>query len=367
MRPGPGELEVALERRFPGGASVRAAFSAPLRPPSVTVLFGPSGAGKTTVLRAVAGLDRPDAGHVRFAGEPWFDAAAGIDQPPRRRGAGVVFQEPALFPHLSVEANVGYGLFRLPRAARAARVREAAARVGVEALLARRPGALSGGQRQRVALARALAPSPRLLLLDEPLASLDAPSREELRRDLRGVLASAGIPALLVTHDREEALALGDWLVVLAEGGVRQAGPVDEVFSRPIDALVARAVGAENVLAAEVRAEDGGLVTVAVGAALLTAVRGAEAEIRGRVLACIRAEEVILEPAGGAPTSARNRLAARVQALEPRGPLVRVTLECGFPLVALVTRRSVEELGLAPGREVLALVKAPAVRLIPHA
>ena len=257
---------------------MRAAFTAPLRPPSVTVLFGPSGAGKTTVLRAVAGLDRPDAGHVRFAGEPWFDAAAGIDQPPRRRGAGVVFQEPALFPHLSVEANVGYGLFRLPRAARAARIREAAGRVGVEALLARRPAALSGGQRQRVALARALAPSPRLLLLDEPLASLDAPSREELRRDLRGVLASAGIPALLVTHDREEALALGDWLVVLAEGGVRQAGPVDEVFSRPADALVARAVGAENVLAAEVRGEDGGLVTVAVGGALLTAVRGAEAD-----------------------------------------------------------------------------------------
>jgi molybdate transport system ATP-binding protein len=362
-RAGGALLDVDVERRHPE-AVVRATFAVDTARAAVTVLFGPSGAGKTTVLRLVAGLERPDRGHVRFGGECWADAGAGRAVPAHRRGVALVFQEHALFPHLTVAGNVAYGLFRLARAARAERVHEVARIAGVEHLLHRRPGGLSGGERQRVSLARALAPRPRLLLLDEPFASLDAPAREALRRDLRRVLAAAGTPALLVTHDREEALALGDAMVVLTPGGVRQVGPVAEVFGRPADAEVARAVGTENVLPGEARRGDDGLLIVEVAGTALVAV--AEEDVSGPVLACIRAQEVALEPAAGPPTSARNRLRGTVTALEPRGALVRISLDCGFPLVALVTHRAVEELALAPGRAVVALVKAPAVRIVPH-
>ena len=358
-------LSIEIERRFPGGPAVRAALDLPLEGRPVTVLFGPSGSGKTTLLRCVAGLERPDAGHVRFAGETWSDAASGIFVPPQRRGIGLVFQEYALFPHLTVAANIGYGLGHLTRAERAARVEEVARWLRIEELLGRRPAGASGGQRQRVALARALAPRPRLLLLDEPLSALDAPTREELRGELRGFLEEAAVPAILVTHDRTEALALGDRLAVLAEGSVRQVGPVHEVFSAPADRVVARVVGTENVTPARVLGRDGeGLVTLGVGEARLTAVD--PGGLDGEAYACIRAEEVVLERAPGAPSSARNTLSGRVVSVAQEGPLVRVVLECGFRLVALVTRRAAEELGLEPGLVVAALVKAPAVRLVPR-
>jgi molybdate transport system ATP-binding protein len=361
-------LQVDVTHQFAGGAPIAARFEAVIARPEVTVLFGPSGAGKTTVLRAVAGLERPASGRISFGGEVWFDAAAGQAVETSRRRVGLVQQSDALFPHLTVAANLAYGLFRLSRAERERRVREVARLTGVVALLDRRPAQLSGGERQRVALGRALAPGPRMLLLDEPFAALDAPARDELRRGLRQLLATTGTPALLVTHDRDEALALGDAMVVLIGGQVRQAALVEEVFNRPSDAAVARAVGTENVLAAEVRECRDGLVSVALAGlgppALLTAIH--DDPIAGRVLACVRGEEVVLESAGGAHTSARNHLEAVVVGVEQRGPLARVALDCGFPLVALVTRRSVEDLQLAPGRRVVALVKAPSVRLIPH-
>ncbi|WP_248342340.1 ABC transporter ATP-binding protein [Anaeromyxobacter paludicola] len=347
-------------RRFPGGAAVAASLEA--APEGVTVLFGPSGAGKSTVLRCVAGLEAPDVGVIRFDEETWFDRAHGVDVPPQARRVGYVFQDAALFPHLTVEENVRYGA--RARGAPPGAAGEALERLGLALLSHRRPAELSGGERQRVSLARALASRPRLLLLDEPLSALDAPTREALRATLRDLLAAVGLPALLVTHDRIEALALGDRLAVLAKGRIRQCGPVAEVFARPADLEVAAVVGTENVLPAEVAGEEGGLVHLRVGPAELSAVGPAPGR---RCFACFRAEDVLLEAPGGSPTSARNRLAATVRALAPEGPLSRVTLDCGFPLVALVTRRSVEELELAPGRPVLALLKAPAVRLVARA
>ena len=358
-----GDLSFDLVRRFPGGAEVRAALDLPAAGGPVTVLFGPSGAGKSTVLRCLAGLERPDAGFIRFDGERWFEAGT-RPVPPQRRGVGLLFQDYALFPHLTAGANVGYGLSGLPAGARAARVREVAALLRVEELLARRPGALSGGERQRVALARALAPRPRLLLLDEPLSALDAPTRDELRGELRSLLRRAAVPALVVTHDRVEALALGDRVAVLAEGRVRQLGPVPEVFGAPADRAVARVVGTENVVPVRILDRAEGLVTAAAGAVRLRAIDPGRLE--GEAWACIRAEEVILEPAPGAPTSARNQLAGTVASLVPEGPLVRVVLDCGFRLVALVTPQAAAQLGLAPGRPVAALVKAPSIRLVPH-
>ena len=359
-----GSLSFRFERRFHEGPTVAAEAVIPLDDAPVTVLFGPSGSGKTTILRALAGLDRPDAGVIRFAGETWFDAAARTFVPPQQRRVGLLFQEYALFPHLGVAANIGYGAHALPRAERHERVREAARLCAVEDLLDRRPAQLSGGQRQRVALARALAPRPRLLLLDEPLSALDQALREELRTELRRLLVASRVPAVVVTHDRAEALALGDRIAVVIGGRVLQTGPVAEVFAGPADRDVARVVGTENVLPARVVSRADGVATVNVGGKTLVAIASDLAT--DDVFACIRAEEVSLEPTDGAPTSARNRLRATVVAAGLEGPLVRVRLDCGFPLVALVTRQSADDLQIAPGARVTALVKAPAVRLVPH-
>jgi molybdate transport system ATP-binding protein len=359
-------LTFDLERRFPGGPAVRARAALPLDGGRVTVLFGPSGAGKSTVLRALAGLDRPDAGAIAFAGERWFDAAAGVFVPTQRRRVGYLFQEHALFPHLTVAENVAYGLTRLPRAEREGRVRSLAARMRVSDLLERRPREISGGEAQRVALARALAPEPRLLLLDEPLSALDAPTRDALRGELRGLLEASGVPAIVVTHDRAEALALGDRMIVLAGGSVRQVAPVHEVFSAPADVEVARTVGTENVLPGRVVARDGGLAVVDAGGLLLTGVDpgGAEED----AYACVRAEEVVIEELPGHASSAQNRIVATVAARTEEGPLVRVALDCGgVRLVALVTRRSADALGLVSGKRVAAVVKAPAVRIVARA
>jgi len=336
--------------------SLRARLEIPLDAAPITVLFGESGAGKTTLLRCIAGLDRPDQGTIRFRGEVWNGLS------PQERRVGFLFQEYALFPHLSVGRNIAHGL-RGPDRDR--RVRDVAALARVEDLLGRRPSELSGGQRQRVALARALAPSPRLLLLDEPLSALDAPSRAELQIELRRVLEEQRIPAIVVTHDRVEALALGDRLAVLTAGEVRQFGRVAEVFASPADAAVARVVGTENVAPALILKRADGLATISIGSVELLALDpgGSEQD----AFALIRAEDVLLEPPGPGETSARNELPGVVVSVTPEGPLVRVVLDCGFRLVALVTRHSAERFGLAPSKRVSALIKAPAVRLVPRA
>jgi molybdate transport system ATP-binding protein len=359
-------LSFSVERRFPGGPAIAAGAELALSDGAVTVLFGPSGSGKSTVLRALAGLDRPDAGFVRFGDETWVDVRAGTFVPPERRRVGLVFQDPSLFPHLSAAANVGYGLFALPRARREERVRAVAAQVGIEDLLHRRPRQLSGGEAQRVALARALAPSPGLLLLDEPLSALDAPARAALRGELRRTLEAARVPAIVVTHDRVEALALGDRMLVLVDGTVRQLGPVDEVFRAPASAAVAQVVGTENVLPVRLARREGGLVTVRAGPVELVGVD--PGGLAGDAWACFRAEEIVLEDAAGAPspTSAQNLLPGVVSDRIDEGPLVRVRLDCGVPIVALVTRPGAERLRLERGRAVAALVKAQAVRLVPR-
>ena len=356
-------LLIDLERRYRGGPVVRAQVAVPLDAAPVTVLFGESGAGKTTILRCLAGLDRPQAGSIRFRGEVWSDARTAAFVSPQARRVGFLFQEYALFPHLSVRRNIAYGLRGEGTAQR--RTEEVAALLRIGDLLDRRPAELSGGQKQRVALARALAPAPRLLLLDEPLSALDGPTRAELRVELRRVLEEQRIPAVVVTHDRIEALALGDRIAVLAGGAVRQFGPVPEVFSAPVDAAVARIVGTENVAQARILSRDDGLVTVAIGSARLIALDPGGGE--DEAFACIRAEDVILEPAAAGETSARNELAGVVVAVAREGAMVRAVVECGFRLVALVTRHSAERLGLAPGKKVSALIKAPAVRLVPRA
>ena len=359
------ELTFDIVRRFARGSVIAARAAWPLTSAPVTVLFGPSGSGKTTILRALCGLERPESGSITFAGETWFDSTRAIHLPPQARGVGVLSQEFALFPHLSVAANVGYGLHRMPRGDRGARITELAGRFGIADLLARRPTELSGGERQRVALARAVAPHPRLLLLDEPLSALDAPTREALRGELRHLLEQAGIPSIVVTHDRIEALALGDRLAVLVDGTVRQIGPVHQVFSAPADVDVARVVGTENVFPARLLRRVEGLIVVRTtepGVVELVAIDPGGVE--DEVYACVRAEEVVLEPFAGHDSSARNRLAGVIAVCRDEGPLVRITVDCGVKIVSLVTKASAERLGLAVGVHVSAVMKAPAVRLV---
>lgn len=359
------DVIIAIERRHRGGPTIAADLDLDLAAGQVLVLFGPSGSGKTTVLRCVAGLQRPDRGRIVVHGEVWTDVAAGIDWPPQRRRVGYLPQGMGLFPHLDVRSNIAFGMPDAGPRSRAARVAELIGRFQLDGTETRRPGQLSGGQQQRVALARAVARDPRLLLLDEPLSALDGPLRSDLRRELRELLRACGIPAIVVTHDRAEALYLGDFAAVMSDGVVRQVGSALDVFDRPADADVARIVGHETVVPATVVHAADGLVRVRVGGVEVATL--GEAEPGTAVLVSIRAEDVLLVRGladHGVDISARNILPARVVSLEPAGAMLHVVLDCGFPLVAAVTRSAVDEMRLAPGAAVAAVLKVTAVHLI---
>lgn len=285
-------LEVrGLTRRFaPGLPPVVDHAGFQVGPGEIFVLLGPSGCGKTTTLRLIAGFEPADAGTVTLDGRVLTAADPGATRtqvPPDRRGIGFVFQDYALFPHLDVLGNVMFGL-EGPRRTRRDRALAALAMVGMEALAGRRPHALSGGQQQRVALARSLAPAPRLLLLDEPFSNLDAALRESTREEVRRLLHAQGMAAILVTHDQEEALAVGDRLAVMNAGRIEQVGTPEEVYRLPASLFAARFLGQTNVL--RVAARDGCLADSPLGCLRLH--RNAE----GNVLVSIRPEHVTLLP-----------------------------------------------------------------------
>ncbi|MFV2103879.1 ABC transporter ATP-binding protein [Micromonospora sp. LOL_024] len=330
----------------------------------VTVLFGPSGAGKTTLLRCLAGLDRPESGsHIQFGDQLWD--AERIHLPTRRRRIGYLFQDHALFPHLSVTGNVGYGLHHLPRRQRSARVRQALADADAAHLHDRPTRGLSGGEAQRVALARALATRPQLLLLDEPLSALDTPTRTRLRGDLRRLLLAAGIPTIVVTHDRTEALTLGDHIAVVIDGRLHQHGPVEEVFNRPVSASVAAVVGIDTILTGHVTGQLGDLTHVDVAGHTLHATSHRDLHPGDRTLVCIRGDDIALELSEATrPASSHNQLAAVVTAVNPDGPVLRVSLDAGINLTAYVTRPTGEHLDLRRGRHVTAAINATAVHLV---
>ncbi len=358
-----GRLVASFLRRHSPGVSVRVDLELEAGDDRVMVLFGASGSGKTTILRCLAGLDCPQEGFIRFGEELWFDAAAGINRPPQQRRLAYVSQDYGLFPHLTVEQNLRFGMDEgVPDPHD--RVETILRTVHLEGMARRFPGQLSGGERQRVALARALARDPRLILLDEPLAALDLPLRDPMRRELRQFLRSIDVPSVLVTHDRVDALTLGDRMAVLAGGYIRQVGPVHEVFSRPVDLAVAASVGVETVVPGDRVESANGLVTVRVGASHVRAAQAAP--ISRSVFVCIRAEDVILETSPRGDVSARNQLTGRVTAIQPEGGVVRITVDCGFSLSALITRPACDELRLTEGSTVTAVVKATAVHLIPR-
>ena len=335
-------------------------------PGGTLVVIGPSGAGKSMLLRAITGVLRPDAGRITLNGRNLFAGDRRLDLPANERRIGYVPQDFALFPHLTVAGNIGFGLRLLSRSDRAARVAEMLALTGLESQRNLRPAQLSGGQKQRVALARALAVRPELLLLDEPFSAVDAPTRQTLIEDVHRLLATTGTPAVLVTHDRNEAMRLADRLAVLISGRIRQIGDPSEVFSAPVDEEVAQFVGVEIIVPGVVRALEQGVALTEVAGHTIEG--GSNVAPGDRVLVCLRPEDIVITPATGgvAPTSARNHIAATVARITPWGPFRRVELHAGFPLVALITRHAEEDLNLAPGTPVTATFKATAVHLVPR-
>jgi molybdate transport system ATP-binding protein len=332
----------------------------------VTAIFGPSGSGKTSLLDLVAGLRCARSAFIKLGDRVLTDASRGVFVPARQRGIGYVPQDLALFPHLSVRQNLLYGhksggeanpLFTFERVIEV---------LEIQPLIQRGVTELSGGEKQRVALARALLASPRLLLLDEPLASLDLKLKTRIIPYLTRIRDEFHLPMLYVTHDRFEALALADEMVVLVNGRIAQTGSVPEVFSRPASLSVADLLTVETVQPGRIVKAADGLVTVAAGSVTLTAVEQNLPADTGGVYVCIRAEDVILLTGGDRPSSARNHLPAVVQSVTCEGPLRRVELDCGFTLTALLTKQACEELKVMPGDHVIALVKAPHIHLIPH-
>jgi molybdate transport system ATP-binding protein len=327
----------------------------------VTAIFGPSGGGKTTLLRAVAGLERDPAGACRVLGEVWQDAGAFL--PPHRRPLGYVFQEASLFPHLSVRANLAYGHQRVAARQRRVSLDEAAALLGVESLLNRHPESLSGGERQRVAIARALLTSPKLLLMDEPLASLDRPSKRDIVPYLERLHDELAMPVLYISHAADEVARLADHLVVLEAGQVRASGPITELLTR-LDLASEQGDEAEAVIQAVVSGHDeqfhlsflefsGGRFCVARNHLQ----EGQSARLR------VLARDVSLTLERQIGTSILNIFPATVDGLVDEGPgqvLVRLNIG-GAHLLSRVTRKSSSVLGLEPGRAVYAQIKAVAL------
>ena len=355
-------LAVTIAKRR-GSFDLDVAFQAPT--PGIVALFGRSGSGKTTAVEVLAGLLAPDSGDVRLEELVLVDTAAGYALPAERRRIGYVFQDARLFPHLSVRGNLGYGLKRAPAGAQAIGFDEVTSLLGLAPLLARRPYTLSGGERQRVALGRALLSQPRLLLLDEPLASLDASRRAEVLPYLEALRDGLSIPMVYVSHQFEEVLRLSDHVVLLEAGRVVAAGGIHAMSLHPqLAAIVGRdSVGAvlEGVIIEWDAAR--GLARLAVGrSTLLVAATGARVGARARVQ--LLASDLILatQPAQG--LSVRNSIAGVVRGIradENEAQLVTVDIG-GVSVLARVTRDALESLRLQPGSAVWVLVKAVSLR-----
>jgi molybdate/tungstate transport system ATP-binding protein len=328
-------------------------------PGEILVMLGPNGAGKSLTLETIAGFHRPDAGRIVIGGR---DVTL---LPPERRNVGLLFQDFGLFPHLSVARNVAVGLRTPRRRAPSRGLAELLADLGIAHLARRNPRGLSPGEKQRVALARALAAEPDLFLFDEPFSALDAQTHARLRDDLEEFLRNTGVPAIFVTHDHSDALALADRVIVVRDGAIVQSGATAAIFETPVDRFVAEFVGFDNILAGHIAGRAGGLLTVAVSDRLIDVAATNMAEDCGReVWLCVRAEDIDLHPAGHA-VGVGTRLTARILSVRSEGMLTRVALDCGFSLRACAMTRHVRKFGLAAEAVVEAEIAPQAIHVIP--
>ena len=318
------------------------------------IILGPTGAGKTVLLEAIAGL------HPVRSGEIWLDGRDVTRLEAEKRGIGFVYQDYALFPHLTVKGNLLFGLKRrkLPREERGRVMEWLVELLDIAPLLERSPDTLSGGECQKVSLARALSTSPEVLLLDEPLSALDPQHREGVQQELRQIHRRLKQTAIHVTHDFEEAIAMGDRIAVLGEGRIQQIGTPDEIFRQPNSEFVARFAMTRNIFTGEVRGGDSGGAIVTIDGTEFEVVT----ELRGRLHASLRPEDVLVssEPL---VSSARNSLRGTITRIADRGATLYLTVSTPLEFSCLVTRHSFEELGLAEGGEVYVTFKASAVHI----
>jgi molybdate/tungstate transport system ATP-binding protein len=329
----------------------------------ILVLLGPNGAGKSICLEMIAGFHRPATGRIMIRGREVTDL------PPEQRRVGLVFQNFGLFPHLTVVGNIAFAVRARCRAGHAKAgdgIAELLAQFGIQHLSGRYPQDLSPGEKQRVALARALAARPDLFLFDEPFSALDARTRVTLRDELKALLRQSGVPAIFVSHDQADAALLADRVAVMDRGEIQQVGSVPRIFRQPANIFVAEFTGMENLLPGRLLDKAGDLRRVQVADKILYA-RGDDSSGTDALL-CIRAEEIglrVKEAAGSLGLQgATNRIAGRVIDATSLGVISRVTVDCGFTLVAYLTQRDMRGLGLAPGLEVVAQIETGSIHLL---
>ena len=335
--------------------------------PGFSIVFGPSGAGKTTLLNAIAGLAKPDLGVIAVGGTIFFDSERGIQMPVEQRRVGYVLQDLALFPHMTAERNVQYALAGLPRKERRRQTAAILESFRISHLGLRKPAEISGGERQRVALARALVTGPRVLLLDEPLAGLDATTKSKIIADLRVWNHEHHIPVVYVTHNRDEVFALGERVIVLENGGIAAQGTPHEVMTAPRQEMVAQLAGFENIFEATVEAADEGRGTMTCRLAasrveLETPL--VRAEVGSHLRVGIRAGDILLATAQPHHLSARNLIPGRVVSLEQRDVIVSAKVDCGVEMEVHLTLAARDSLQLAPGKEVWLVIKTHSCHLM---
>ena len=357
-------LAISVVKRLGPGFTLDVSLDAP---PGITMLFGASGSGKTTLLRCIAGLTRPDEGRVAIGDRVLFDSKSAIDVAVQDRHVGYVFQQAALFPHMSLRENIGYGLTRLSAHERRQRVSAIAESFRITQILDRRPAQVSGGERQRAALARALVTTPSLLLLDEPLSALDHAIQSRIMDDLRRASDAGQIPMLYVTHSHREVYTLGERAVVIDNGRVIASGTPHEVLDRPEQGVLANLAGFENVFDALVieRRERAGTMECRIegtGAELEVPLNASTVGTRIRI--AIRAGDILVgneEPRG---LSARNVLRGRLIELSAHGPTMVAAVDAGARFIVHLTPTGVESLDLKPGDHVWLIVKTYSCRIV---
>jgi len=335
--------------------------------PGITILFGASGAGKSTLLNCIAGVTTPDHGRIEFPQAVLFDSCHKINVPISKRRAGYVFQTLALFPHLTVEDNVQYGLAPVPANERKKKVGEILESFHIGRLAKRKPGEISGGERQRVALARSLVTNPRILLLDEPLAALDASTKAKIVEDLRMWNAKHRIPILYVTHSREEVFALGERVIVLDRGKIIADGTPHEVIRAPRQETLAQLAGFENVFTARVTAvhENRGTLTCHLqNSSVELETPLVRAEIGSTLRVAISAGDILLASAQPVGISARNVVPGKIVLLEQRDVIVMARVNCGVEMQVQLTLAARDSLYLQPGKEVWLIVKTHSCHLL---
>ena len=363
----PDTLSVRVGKRLPGADRDFALEVDLTISPGITILFGPSGAGKTTLLDCIAGLTVPSSGQIAIGNKVFFDLDREINLPAQTRRIGYVFQDLALFPHLTAAKNVAYGLAEATRSEQRKQVDTILESFRISHLRERRPGEISGGERQRVALARALVTDPCLLLLDEPLAGLDAPTKSKIIDDLRAWNRVHRIPILYVTHSREEVFALGEQVIVLENGRMVAQGTPHEVMTAPRQETVAQLAGFENILDAVVIAahEDRGTMTCRIADSNVDFETPLVRVETGSALRIgIRAGDILLATMPPQGLSARNVIPGHVVSLQQRDVIVSARVDCGVEMEVQLTLAARDALQLQAGREVWLIVKTHSCHLM---